>query len=139
VAAAFVIDGVRFYRRSLVKLSSSERATLATEGRVILRRSVEWPLPGKLFDFGRAYVDAGGSLWGPGPYLKVPNRHPGDDWEAITRLFCLWGYPPDRLRVARSREYLQLLAVELDQPSPGVWNWLLHVTPWVKPTAHSDQ
>lgn len=138
MAAAFVIDGVRIYRRCLVKLSPSERATLATAGRVVLRRPVEWPLPGKLYDFGRAYADAGGSLWGPGPYLKVPNRRPGDDWEAITRLFCPWGYPPDRLRVARSRVYLRLTAVELEQRSPGRWDWLLHVAPWAKPAETPD-
>jgi hypothetical protein len=139
VVAAFVIDGVRIYRRCLVKLAQSERAALAAEGRAVLRRTVEWPLPGKLFDFGRAYADAGGSLWGPGPYLKVPSRHPEDDWEALTRVFCPWGYPPDRLRVARSRVYLQLTVVELDQRSPGCWDWLLHVAPWTETTAPSNK
>ena len=138
MAAAFVIDGVRMYRRCLVKLSLPERATLATEGRVVLRRPVEEPLPGKLFDFGRAYVDAGGSLWGPGPYLKVPNRRPEDDWEAITRLFCPWGYPPGRVRVARSRVYLQLTAVEVEQRSSECWDWLLHVAPWAERAAEPD-
>jgi hypothetical protein len=128
-----VIDGVRIRRRCLVKLSPLERATLATEGRVVLCRPVEWPLPGKLFDFGRAYVDAGGALWGPGPYLKVPNRRPEDDWEVITRLFCPWGYPPDRLRVARSKLYLRLTTVELERRSAGYWDWLLHVAPWMEP------
>lgn len=131
MAAAFLIDGVRFYRRSLVKLSPVERAALATDDRADIRRPVEWPLPGKLYDFGRAYTDSGGTLWGPGPYLKVPNRHPGDDWEAVNRLFCPWGYPPDRLRVARSGVYLRLAAVKLARVGPASWEWVLSVVPWV--------
>jgi hypothetical protein len=142
MAAAYVIGGVRFHRRCLVKLLASERATLAAAGHAVLRRPVEWPLPGKEFDFGCAYRDPGGSLWGPGPYLKVPNRRPGDDWEAMTRVFCPWGYPPDRLRVAWSRVYLQLVAVELDCLEPGRWEWLLHVAPCQNafgPSRRNDQ
>ena len=131
MATAFLIDGVRFYRRSLVKLSPAERATLATKGRVGLHRPVEWPLPGKVCDFGRAFPDAGGSLWGSGPYLKVPNRCPGNDWDAVNRLFCPWGYPPDRLRVAWSGVYLRLESVELARVGPASWNWILSVVPWV--------
>src|SRR5262245_37982517 len=74
VARWYVIGGVRFYRRSLVKLSADERAALAAAGRAVLRRPVEWPLPDHTPDFARAYTDAGGTdIWGPGPYLKVPS------------------------------------------------------------------
>jgi hypothetical protein len=126
-----MIGGVRFYRRSLVKLSAVERSALATTGWVALRRPVEWPLPDQTPDFARAYTDPGGSLWGPGPYLKVPSRIAGDDWEPVNRVFCPWGYPPDRVRVARSAVYLRLAAVELARVGPAAWEWVLHVVPWV--------
>jgi hypothetical protein len=131
MAAAFLIAGQRIYRRSLVKLSPIERAALLASGRVNLRRPVEWPLSEKLFDFSRAYPDVGGALWGPGPYLKVPNWKPDDDWEAVNRLFCPWGYPPSRLRVAWSSVYLQLQAVNLHQIDTSTWEWVLSVVPWV--------
>lgn len=132
VARSFSIGGVRFYRRSLVKLSPVERAALAATGRAALRRPVERPLPFSVPDFSRAYTDAGGTdIWGPGPYLKVPNRIVGDDdWEPINRVFCPWGYPPDRLRVARSAVYLRLEAVALDRVGPAAWEWALSVVPW---------
>src|SRR4051812_4541566 len=102
-----MIGGVRFDRRSLVKLSEDERAALAATGRAALRRPVEWPLPERTPDFARAYPDSGGTdIWGPGPYLKVPSRAAGEDWEPVNRVFCPWGYPPDRLRLAWSRRYL---------------------------------
>lgn len=84
-------------------------------------------------DLARAYTDQGGtSIWGPGPYLKVPNRIAGDDeWEPIDRVFCPWGYPPDRIRVAWSAVYLQLRTVELARVGPSSWEWVLHVSPWI--------
>lgn len=131
MAKWFMIGGVRFYRRSLVKLSGEERAALAASGRAVLHRPVEWPLPDRMPDFSRAYTDPGGTeIWGPGPYLKVPNQAVGEDWEPIYRVFCPWGYPPDRLRVARSQVYLRLVAVELARVDPSAWEWLLSVEPW---------
>jgi hypothetical protein len=144
MARWYSIGGVRFYRRSLVKLSADERAALATTGRAALRRPVDWPLPGRTPDFRRAYIDPGSTdIWGPGPYLKVPNRFAGDeDWEPIDRVFCPWGYPKDRVRVARSAVYLQLVAVELARVGPTSWEWVLHVAPWVptaRPQRHAGQ
>ena len=133
MARWFLIGGVRFYRRSIVKLSAGERATVATTGRAALHRLVEWPLPDHTPDLTRAYPDPGGTdLWGPGPYLKVPSRIAGDDdWEPVNRVFCPWGYPPDRVRVARSAVYLQLAAVALARVGPASWEWVLDVVPWV--------
>jgi hypothetical protein len=136
VARWYVIDGVRFYRRSLIKLSANERAALAATGRAILRYPVEWPLADHAPDFARAYTDPGGTdIWGPGPYLKVPSRIVGDDrWEPVNRVFCPWGYPSDRVRIAHSSVYLQLTAVELARAGPAAWEWILSVIPWVGAT-----
>lgn len=141
VARWYMIGGIRFYRRSLVKLSADERAALATTGRAILRRPVEWPLPDQIPDFARAYADPGGTdLWGPGPYLKVPSRIAGDDsWEPVNRVFCPWGYPPDRIRVTHSAVYLQLTAVELVRVGPASWEWVLGVISWAPATGQQRQ
>jgi hypothetical protein len=130
MAAAYYIDGVKFYRRSLVRLSAAERQALATAGQVILRRPVDWPLPYAVPDFTRTYPDPGYGLWGPGPYLKVPNPRAGEDYEPINRVFCPWGYPPVRLRVAHSRVYLRLADVTLVRTAPAAWDWLLTAAPW---------
>ena len=131
MARWYMIGGVRFCRRGLVQLSAEERAALAASGRAVLHRLVEWPLPDRAPDFSRAYIDPGGTdIWGPGPYLKVPNRSAGEDWEPINRVFCPWGYPPDRLRASRSRVYLRIVAVELVRVAPAAWEWLLTVEPW---------
>ena len=133
----FLIGGVRFYRRSLVKLSADERAALVTTGRAALHRPVEWPLPGRTPDFARAYADPGGTdIWGPGPYLKVPNRIAGDqEWEPVDRVFCPWGAPADRVQMARESVYLTLAAVELARLEPASWEWVLHVVPWAPAVA----
>jgi hypothetical protein len=125
------IGGVRFYRRSLVEPSVEERAALAISGRALLRRPLEWPLPNRVPDFSHAHTDPGGTdIWGPGPYLKVPNQPIGEDWEPIDRVFCPWGYPPDRLRVSHSQVYLQLAAVEPARIDQATWEWRLTVEPW---------
>lgn len=141
MAAWYMIGGVRFHRRCLVKLSADERAALARTGQVPLHRVVEWPLPDHTPDFSRAYTDSGGTdIWGPGPYLKVPSRIAGDEsWEPVNRVFCPWGYPPDRVRVARSSQYLQLAKVELARVSLAVWKWVLTVDPWSAATAQPSR
>lgn len=129
VMAAFFIDGVRFHRRCTIRLSAAERDVLSAAGTVTLWRPVEWPLAEKVPDFNRACPDPGGTdIWGPGPYLKVPNRRPGDDWEAVNRVFCPWGYPPDPLRVPWRSLRLTLAAVTLERASAHAWDWLLTVT-----------
>ena len=96
-------------------------------------------MPNYTPDFARAYTDLGGTdIWGPGPYLKVPSRIAGDDdWEPVNRVFCPWGYPPDRVRVARSAVYLRLEAVGLVRVGPSAWEWSLSVVPWVPVVACS--
>ncbi len=149
MARWYMIAGIRLHRRSVIKLSADERAALAATGRAAVRRPVEWPLPDHTPDFARAYADPGGTdIWGPGPYLKVPSRIAGDDTsEPVNRVFCPWGYPPDRVRVTRSSVYLQLAAVAVARVGPAAWEWVLSVVPWVpaadnpgpaEPTAAAD-
>lgn len=135
-----MIGGVRFYPDGLVKVSMTERVTFADTGLAELHRPVEWPLRDRTPDFSRAYTDPGGTdIWGPGPYLKVPSRiTDNDDWEPVNRVFCPWGYPPDRVRIAWSSVYLQLTAVGLVRVGPAAWEWVLSVVPWV-PAVASDQ
>ena len=45
-----------------------------------------WPHP---VHWDQAWVDPGGTIWGEGPYLKVPVGHDG----VVVRV-----YPPERLR-----------------------------------------
>jgi hypothetical protein len=130
MAASFTIGGQRFYRRSLIRLNGAARATLRTEGAVTVPFPVEYPLEEFAPHFEDAYVDEGGTdFWGPGPYLKVPGdlREPTDDSSrAVHRIFCPWGSPPDRLRIAHRAQYVWLERVDLAQVD-GTWTWLLTV------------
>jgi hypothetical protein len=128
MGTSFVIAGHRFRRRSIIKLSAAERATLERNGTVVLARPVEWPLPGRAARMDRAYVDPGGTdIWGPGPYLKVPNTGPGDEGEVVNRVFCPWGYPPAPLRAFRRKIRTRLERVEVVRVAHGVWEWRLRV------------
>ena len=123
MARSYTIAGIRFFRRSLIKLSQAERQQLSRDT-IVVARPVEWPLASSLPDFEAAYVDPGGTdIWGPGPYLKVPNRVA--DCEAVNRVFSPWGYPPDRIRLARSSTYLQIMRIELVRDAPASWFWRL--------------
>ena len=134
MASQYYIGGFRFYRRSIIKLSAEERAQILAGGMAVLRRSVEWPLADRIPDFGRAYVDPGGTdIWGEGPYLKVPNRFPEGECEGVNRVFCPYGYPPDQLRIARAKSYLQITAIELEKSGETAWDWLLSVKIWDAP------
>ena len=45
----------------------------------------------------KAWIDRGGSLWGPGPYLKLPfswDEQVGGGVGA-ERIYCPYGYPED--------------------------------------------
>lgn len=49
---------------------------------------------------GKVHVDPGGTdVFGPGPYLKVEVRRPGNGPSMHPRIYCPYGYPGDRLWV----------------------------------------
>ena len=81
----YVMGTVRVRRRSIIKLSPAERDEPGRAGCVVVPRPVEWPIPDRLAFMDRAYPDPGGADFGPGPYLKVPNRQPGDDDPSLLR------------------------------------------------------
>jgi hypothetical protein len=111
-----------------IKLTASDRAALRDGSSAELRRQVEWTIPNRVPSFDRAYVDAGGTdLWGPGPYLKVPNRDVRDGGEYVDRIFCPWGYPPRKLRVMRTRSSVAIEKIGLEQSDACAWCWVLTV------------
>lgn len=117
------------HRHSILKLGASEKSLLTSTGQAVLRRPVEWIIPHRLPRFEHAYVDEGGTeIWGPGPYLKVPDVDPSDGSAFIDRVFCPWGYPPRSIRVSYRKFRLNLLAVEVARSEPGIWEWLLRVS-----------
>ena len=129
MGTSFVIAGRSFRRRSVVKLSAEERAALERTGTVVLARPVEWPLPGRTPFMERAQVDPGGTdVWGPGPYLKVPNVGADDAGEVINRVFCPWGYPPDPIRAFRRKIPMRLARVEIVRTAEAAWEWRLTAT-----------
>ena len=122
----FITSGVRIKRRARIKLAAEERSELSQAGRVVLHRPIEWPVEGRIPDFDRGYVDAGGTdIWGPGPYLKVPNTGVRDgEFETINRVFCPWGYPPDTLRISWSKRYARLVHLDIARAGNGR-EWLI--------------
>jgi hypothetical protein len=130
MARHYTIGGLKLYRRSIIKLTVGERQSLATLRQVTVRRAVEWPLVDRTPRFERAFVDPGGTdLWGPGPYLKVPTSGGDDQYEAVNRVLCPWGYPPDRVRISRSPRYLDLVGVGLVRDPDGGWSWIMDLKP----------
>lgn len=134
MARAYYIAGIRFHRRSNIRLSAEERRVLERSGQVTLLCPLEWPLPDRIPHLDRAYIDPGGTdIWGRGPYLKVPNYATYHEEQMVNRVFCPWGYPPDRLRIAHHSRYVQLVAVELLCSEAGQWQWQLTLAPWLAP------
>jgi hypothetical protein len=126
MGTSFIIAGHSFRRRSIIKLSSDERATLECTGSVVLARPVEWPLSDRTPFMDRAYIDPGGTdIFGPGPYLKVPNVGTDGDGEVVNRVFCPWGYPRDPIRAFRRNVRMQLERVELVRVAEAAWEWRL--------------
>ena len=75
------------------------------------RRPVVWDEKPLVPFFERAWVDPGGtSLFGPGPYLKVPCHHPedpkGKGYERTVRVRCRYGYPGARLWVREAHRFV---------------------------------
>lgn len=73
-------------------------------------------------------VDKGGTIWGPGPYLKAHRAEPvPDDVGAMERMHCPYGYPGDRLwvreawRVEREHDALSGSDLDIDARWPEVF------------------
>ena len=128
MSAHYIIGGRTLCVRTTIKLAAAERAALSDGGLVTLVRRVEWPLPEATPPLDRAYVDCGGTdVWGPGPYLKVPNTPWASIEEVVNRVFCPRGYPPRRLRVDRSSRRVWVERIELFRTMAEHWHWGLLV------------
>ncbi len=113
-------------RLCTIKLTSAERATLKRDGQITAHRPIDWPHAPHVPFFAEAYKDPGHTdLWGPGPYLKVPNQDPRDGETYIHRVFCPWGYPPRRVRLMRTTISLNITSIELTKSDSNHWQWLL--------------
>lgn len=120
-----IIAGERVGRRSPIKLTAEQRDTLTVERTITIDEEVVWPLASTIPIFDEAYVDEGGTpIWGPGPYLKVPNRFDATYGEQVlvNRVFCPYGYPPARLRVSHRSVYVAIARVEIVRESE-TWLW----------------
>jgi hypothetical protein len=130
----YMIAGVEFRWLRSIDVSADEQTLLDQQGRAILRRRVEWPVPDRIPDFATAYIDGDPTsrnpLFGAGPYLKVPNRATSDDddWVATNRVFCPWGYSPDQLQVRGSDYSVRLRDVVIERSGTDTWHWVLEVT-----------
>ena len=124
---SYVIAGHTLHWDSLIALIASERDELHARGQVAVRRLLEWPIPDRLPRLEAAYVDPGNTdIWGPGPYLKVPNWQPPDtETESVNRVFCPWGYPPAMIRLSRRSEYVQIERVQLLRDGHWLWELVL--------------
>jgi hypothetical protein len=112
--------------RRTITLTGVEREALEHDGQVVVRRPVEWPHAHRTPFFAEAYVDPGGTeLWGPGPYLKVPDQDARDGEKYVDRVFCPWGYPTWRLRLMRSKLSLTVASLGLAKSGVGDWEWVI--------------
>ena len=138
MARHYIIGGERVRRRLIIKLTSVQRAAIGAGQRIVVEESVVWPISIGEPLFNEAVVDGDpspGSLWGTGPYLKVPNRRRNreGEWTAVNRVFCPWGYPPDRIRLAHRSDYVALEKVYLAQRGAAAWVWILTLIPAPSP------
>ena len=109
--------------RSGLHLHAREKQLLFAHGTTRVARPVVWPVLDCTPHFENAYVDPGDGLFGPGPYLKVPNGADDADFLSVNRVFCPWGYPPRRLHIGR-RTRGGLHVVEVVREGND-WMWLL--------------
>lgn len=82
-------------RRERPILFRGELVRAILEGRKTqTRRPVKLPSPD-----GEVYIDPGGTIFGPGPYVKNYKAGPDADPPMHPRILCPYGYPGDRLWV----------------------------------------
>lgn len=75
----------------VILVDAEVRALLSGRPTTIVR-------PAKLpDDAGRIVVDPGGTVFGPGPYLKVYHQDPSIDPACYPRIYSPLGYPGDKL------------------------------------------
>lgn len=124
----YVTGGVEIAVVDIIDLRETELAEFRASGVTRFARPIEWPVPNVTPDFRAAYIDRGGTpIWGPGPYLKVPNVTSDGD-ALVNRVFCPWGYPPERLRIRGLEGSATISIVELECDAPGSWNWVVTLT-----------
>jgi hypothetical protein len=89
-----------------------------------------------LLDWSRAWVDSGGSIFGPGPYFHVPFCDKEDGWEddpeddTSGRIACKWNVG-DLITLRRKLKVkvIERLAIKCTD-SPNGWLWVLRCEPW---------
>lgn len=91
---------------------------------VRIRRVVRWPYRHQMPDWNDVSVDPGGSMWGPGPYLKVASTWhegsgPADD-QMRQRVYSPLGYPGDRRKIAG--RWCRVTSVRVARER-GRWTW----------------
>ena len=86
-----ILDGIKTQTRRLIKGTSKKM----------------------VYYFERAFVDLGGTIFGLGPYLKVPCHHVEDNPkdERMERIYCPHGYPKDRIWVRETFQYAHEMGV----------------------------
>jgi hypothetical protein len=124
----YLIAGRSFRRRETIELTPQELEDLRTRTATQVLRPVEWPLPDSIPHFQDAYLDPGGTpVWGPGPYLKVPNTNL--DGERLTnRVFCPWGYTGNELRIDSTGSFATISDLSLAKAANSEWIWAIGIT-----------
>lgn len=78
-------------------------------------------------DWSKAWVDPGGALWGPGPYLKLPFKWPGGE-DGAERIHCPYGYPGQEAWTCEEcgADHLPsgITSVGLERID-GIWSWIV--------------
>ena len=116
-------------RRERPILFRGELVRAILEGRKTqTRRPVKLPSPD-----GAVYVDPGGTIFGPGPYVKNYKVVPGGDGQMHPRILCPYGYPGDRLWVKETHAIVPRTAYWHDPTIPHVERgdeWAVYRAAW---------
>jgi hypothetical protein len=118
----YLIAGQQIPLLEAIDLAPDEILTLERAGCVAISRPVAWPIASTVADLSQAYTDTGNTdIWGQGPYLKVPNRTACGDL-LVNRVFCPWGYPPDRISATPVGAFVKIASVSLSRHGAS-WCW----------------